>query len=114
VTLFVISALSEEQLIQKREITNQEILKSFLPLKATAKPQTRSFNLQLTRKRISPDGLDTEAFVINGQYPGSIIHVNKGDTIRANVVNRLGVATSKEKNFFFFPSFLRYFFFSFF
>src|SRR5437868_13002447 len=90
VTLFAVSVLS-----QGYAKPNSEILTPFLPLDPTPKPVTRYFDLVLSKTIAAPDGFTKEIFSINGQYPGPIIHANRGDKIVAKVTNYLGVATGK-------------------
>ncbi|RHZ77601.1 hypothetical protein Glove_174g53 [Diversispora epigaea] len=50
---------------------------------------TRKFALNLTRADLAPDGYTRSVWTSNGQYPGPILQVNKGDRIILNVTNNL-------------------------
>lgn len=76
-------------------VQNTEIFTPFLPLEPTATPQTRTYNFVLSRVILAPDGFSKEIFSINGQYPGPIIHANKGDRIYVNITNALGEETGE-------------------
>ncbi|KAF9441138.1 multicopper oxidase [Macrolepiota fuliginosa MF-IS2] len=45
--------------------------------------------ITLANKDIGPDGFTRPASLINGEHPGPVITVNKGDQIKINVVNQL-------------------------
>jgi len=51
--------------------------------------KTRTFDLVLSEKTISPDGVNKVASLINGKYPGELIEACWGDTIIVNVKNEL-------------------------
>ncbi|RIB27004.1 extracellular multicopper oxidase [Gigaspora rosea] len=52
------------------------------------------YNLTITKKNLAPDGFTREMYAINDQFPGPLIEVNKGDTLRLNVYNDLEEKTS--------------------
>ncbi|RIA82765.1 Multicopper oxidase [Glomus cerebriforme] len=66
----------------------------FLPLQPTPSPITRYYELVLSRVNLAPDGFMREILSINSQYPGTMIHANKGDRLHITVRNQLGVPTS--------------------
>lgn len=45
--------------------------------------------ITLTSQNIGPDGFNRSASVINGQHPGPLIAIKKGDSVALNVVNQL-------------------------
>lgn len=94
ITLFVISAFSRstfpEQLKHKRQTNVNAIFTPFTPLEATPSPVTRNYEVELSRINVAPDGFTKQIFAINGQYPGTIIHANKGDRIQVTVRNNIG------------------------
>lgn len=59
-----------------------------------AAPMLREFNWTLTEIEHNPDGVYRTMLVINGQFPGPLIEVNEGDTIRVNVQNSMSNATA--------------------
>ncbi|KAF0356326.1 multicopper oxidase [Gigaspora margarita] len=72
---------------------------SFVSLIPTNQPQIqtqdqKSFNLIFRNETRSPDGYIRSVLTINNKFPGPIIKVNKGDKVRINVMNLLGVPTS--------------------
>jgi FtsP/CotA-like multicopper oxidase with cupredoxin domain len=50
---------------------------------------TRSYNFEVTKKTMSPDGVSREMMVFNGQYPGPQITADWGDTIQVTIKNSL-------------------------
>jgi|SRR6266540_1662618 len=68
---------------------NSELTAPFKPLEATPEPITRYFNLSLSRVELAPDGFTRVVWASNGQYPGPMIRVNKGDRLVINVKNDL-------------------------
>ncbi|KAF1978938.1 hypothetical protein BU23DRAFT_191023 [Bimuria novae-zelandiae CBS 107.79] len=50
---------------------------------------TRTFNLEIAEKTVSPDGFPKLAQVVNGQFPGPLIEACWGDTIVVNVRNTI-------------------------
>ncbi|KAJ4300009.1 hypothetical protein N0V90_005257 [Kalmusia sp. IMI 367209] len=50
---------------------------------------TRTFNLEISEKTVSPDGFPKVAQVVNGQFPGPLIEACWGDTIVVNVKNTI-------------------------
>jgi FtsP/CotA-like multicopper oxidase with cupredoxin domain len=59
-----------------------------------AGPQKREFFWTITDRELNPDGVYRPMVVINGQFPGPMIEVNEGDTIRVVVKNQAVNATS--------------------
>ncbi|CAG8510975.1 3474_t:CDS:10, partial [Funneliformis caledonium] len=90
--LFTTSALSKPNFDRREQFSSdhQNIFQPFLPLYKTPKPVTRYYDLVISRTELAPDGLLTEVFAVNKQYPAPIIHANKGDRIVAKVTNHLG------------------------
>lgn len=60
----------------------------------TAAPRLREYNWKLTEIEHNPDGVYRPMLVINNQFPGPLIEVNEGDTIRVNVQNSMTNATA--------------------
>jgi FtsP/CotA-like multicopper oxidase with cupredoxin domain len=50
---------------------------------------TREYKFTVERAVISPDGVQKEALLINGQFPGPLIEANWGDTISVTVHNNI-------------------------
>ncbi|KAK7186616.1 Laccase-2-like protein 4 [Paraphaeosphaeria sporulosa] len=50
---------------------------------------TRTFDLEISEKVVSPDGFPKVAQVVNGQFPGPLIEACWGDTIVVNVKNTI-------------------------
>lgn len=50
---------------------------------------TVTYNLEVTQKTLSPDGVARPMIVFNGQYPGPAIVANWGDTVQVTVTNSL-------------------------
>lgn len=48
---------------------------------------TRSYDLHISKKIISPDGVNRSAIVVNGAFPGPTIEANSGDWIQVIVHN---------------------------
>ncbi|GBB84880.1 hypothetical protein RclHR1_11470001 [Rhizophagus clarus] len=96
ITLFVISAFSRstlyEHLEHKRGAYDHDngFFTPFTPLEATPHPVTRYYEVELSQVDLAPDGFVKKIFSINGQYPGTILHANKGDNIHVTVKNNLG------------------------
>ncbi|RIB18422.1 Multicopper oxidase [Gigaspora rosea] len=83
--------------IPSKSVTSSSI--SFISLIPTNQPQIptqdqKSFNLIFRNETRSPDGYIRSVLTINNQFPGPTIIVNKGDKVRINVMNLLGVPTS--------------------
>jgi hypothetical protein len=93
ITLFAVSAFSKST-FHKRANENGYFT-ALTPLEATPNPVTRNYDVVLSRVNLAPDGFTKQIFAINGQYPGTILHANKGDRIRVNVMNNLGVPSGK-------------------
>ncbi|RDW65066.1 hypothetical protein BP6252_10717 [Coleophoma cylindrospora] len=53
------------------------------------KPQTRNYNWVVTSGVRSPDGVQKEVYLINGDFPGPTIEARTGDTITVSVTNAL-------------------------
>lgn len=49
----------------------------------------------LTSQDIAPDGFTRSAALVNGQYPGPLLAVNKLDTVTINVNNQLSDPTMR-------------------
>ncbi|CAE6490809.1 unnamed protein product, partial [Rhizoctonia solani] len=47
------------------------------------------YTLNIVNSQISPDGFSRQASLVNGQFPGTVLFANKGDTLRNTVVNQL-------------------------
>lgn len=47
----------------------------------------RNYEFTIARGTLKPDGVETPAILINGQYPGPLIEANWGDTINVKVTN---------------------------
>ncbi|CAG8444971.1 19158_t:CDS:2 [Dentiscutata erythropus] len=47
------------------------------------------YNLTIAQESKAPDGFTRNMFTVNGQFPGPLIEVNKGDTLVLNVINNL-------------------------
>lgn len=54
-----------------------------------AAPTTRVFNFTISEIQAAPDGVIRPLLVINGQFPGPLIRVNRGDRVLVNVTNGL-------------------------
>lgn len=61
-------------------------------LEAPLEQATRIFNV--TAFTAAPDGRKREIRAYNGQFPGPVIRVKQGDTIKVKVENKLGVPTT--------------------
>lgn len=59
-----------------------------------APPQVREYEWIVRDKRHNPDGVFKPMMLVNDQYPGPLIEVNEGDTIRVNLANMAQNATS--------------------
>lgn len=58
----------------------------------TSAPNTgvvRSYNFNIARGTMAPDGVEREVLVINNQFPGPTIEANWGDTIQVTVTNNI-------------------------
>lgn len=51
---------------------------------------TRYYEFNITRDRISTDGVLRDVILINGQFPGPLIEANWGDMIEVTVHNQIG------------------------
>jgi FtsP/CotA-like multicopper oxidase with cupredoxin domain len=76
-------------LVSSKPILNQ-LIKS-----RNCEPKKNIFDLTLKRVTLAPDGFTRSLATINGQYPGPVIEVNKGDRIVMNIRNELGEPTCK-------------------
>ncbi|CAG8666778.1 11941_t:CDS:2, partial [Racocetra fulgida] len=47
------------------------------------------YDITISKEELAPDGFTREMYTINGQFPGPLIEVNKGDTLVLNVHNDL-------------------------
>ncbi|CAG8558802.1 570_t:CDS:2 [Diversispora eburnea] len=61
-----------------------------LPELKESSPITRYYHFELKIIKLSPDGVERKVWSVNGQYPGPLIHANKGDRLVVNVTNNLG------------------------
>ena len=100
ITLLVISTFSRsnfEQLEYKQSYRTVDngYFSPLVPLKSTSNPVTRHYEIELSQVNLAPDGFTKTVFSIDGQYPGTIIRANKGDSIRVKVTNKLGFPTGK-------------------
>ncbi|KAH0538587.1 hypothetical protein FGG08_004837 [Glutinoglossum americanum] len=50
---------------------------------------TRYYDFTIARGQIAPDGVERQALLINGQFPGPMIEANWGDFIQVTVTNNL-------------------------
>ncbi|KAL9715578.1 Laccase-1 [Leucoagaricus gongylophorus] len=50
---------------------------------------TRFFDFDVVNDKVSPDGFERDAVLINSQYPAPLITVNKGDRLVINTHNKL-------------------------
>ena len=48
-----------------------------------------TYNFNIARGTIAPDGVNRSALLINGAFPGPLIEANWGDTITVNVCNNI-------------------------
>ena len=48
-----------------------------------------TYNFNIARGTIAPDGVNKSALLINGAFPGPLIEANWGDTITVNVCNNI-------------------------
>ncbi|RIB07824.1 Multicopper oxidase [Gigaspora rosea] len=55
---------------------------------------TKVYDIIISKETLAPDGFTREMYTINGQFPGPLIEVNKGDTLVLNVYNDLEDETS--------------------
>nr|UDP83122.1 laccase 6 [Cyathus bulleri] len=51
--------------------------------------ETRNFDFTVNNAKVSPDGFERSAVLINGQFPGPVITVNKGDSVNIPTHNQL-------------------------
>ncbi|KAF7760657.1 CAZyme family AA1 [Agaricus bisporus var. burnettii] len=56
---------------------------------------TKTFNFDLVNTRLAPDGFERDTVVINGEFPGTLVQVNKGDSVRIPVNNKLTSSTMR-------------------
>ncbi|CAG8498985.1 2344_t:CDS:2 [Cetraspora pellucida] len=47
------------------------------------------YDITISKEKLAPDGFTREMYTINGQFPGPLIKVNKGDTLVLNIYNDL-------------------------
>lgn len=80
--------------VEKRDGDETDVGSSYLfeplPKLTETTPTTRTYDLQLIVKNLSPDGYERPVWSVNGQYPGPLIQANKGDRLVINVTNCLG------------------------
>ncbi|KAG8710675.1 Laccase-1 [Ceratobasidium sp. 423] len=51
--------------------------------------RTVEYNWKVINRSIAPDGVERNAVLVNGQYPGPLIYAKKGDTLKVKVHNKL-------------------------
>ncbi|RIB11715.1 multicopper oxidase [Gigaspora rosea] len=89
--LFTIFATSDAT-VRRRDYTipttNLELLKPLTPI-TRKEPQDVYLNLELSYTDLAPDGYTRKVWTANGQYPGPLIHCNRGDRLIINVTNNL-------------------------
>ncbi|RIB11714.1 Multicopper oxidase [Gigaspora rosea] len=87
--LFTIFATSDAT-IRRRDYTvptvYPELLQTLTPI-TTKDPQDIYINLVLSYTDLAPDGYTRKVWTANGQYPGPLIHCNRGDRLIINVTN---------------------------
>ncbi|KAI9732621.1 MAG: hypothetical protein M1834_003957 [Cirrosporium novae-zelandiae] len=59
-----------------------------------AAPTTRVYNWTISEIDAAPDGVLRKIIAINGQFPGPLIRVNRGDRVLVNITNNLTESTS--------------------
>jgi FtsP/CotA-like multicopper oxidase with cupredoxin domain len=59
-----------------------------------AEPTTRYFNFTISQGQGWPDGVVRDMLFINGQFPGPLIEVNRGDRLVVNVTNHMENSTA--------------------
>ncbi|KAF4553117.1 Multicopper oxidase-like protein 4 [Elsinoe fawcettii] len=59
-----------------------------------APPQVREFSWTINDAEINPDGVYRPMMLINGKFPGPLIRINEGDTIKVTVINQAANATA--------------------
>ncbi|PNS14249.1 Iron transport multicopper oxidase [Sphaceloma murrayae] len=59
-----------------------------------AEPQTRNLHWTIQDADINPDGVFRPMLLINGKFPGPLVEVNQGDTLKVIVTNRAVNATA--------------------
>ncbi|KAF8624728.1 hypothetical protein AX17_007059 [Amanita inopinata Kibby_2008] len=62
---------------------------SLLAFLSTAQATVRKYTLELNNDVIAPDGYKRSGVVVNHQYPGTLIQVNKHEQLQVKVVNKL-------------------------
>lgn len=50
---------------------------------------TRYYTFTISQGTIAPDGVEKQALLINGQFPGPLIEANWGDWIEVTLTNAL-------------------------
>ncbi|CAG8808014.1 25481_t:CDS:2, partial [Racocetra persica] len=63
-------------------------------LKLGFEQKTNYFNLTIEKVTLAPDGFTRQLSTVNGQYPGPVIEVNKGERIVMKIHNKLGEPTA--------------------
>ncbi|CAE6432215.1 unnamed protein product [Rhizoctonia solani] len=51
--------------------------------------RTVEYNWKIVNKGIAPDGVERDAVLVNGRYPGPLVYANKGDILKIKVQNKL-------------------------
>ncbi|CAJ0640737.1 2066_t:CDS:2 [Entrophospora sp. SA101] len=88
----IVDIFTNAAIISKESSGYINIKKTFIaekPLEYNG-TQIRKYDFNVANKMLAPDGYMREMTVINGEYPGPTIHVNKGDKIIVNVTNAIG------------------------
>ncbi|KAF5346493.1 hypothetical protein D9756_010060 [Leucocoprinus leucothites] len=60
----------------------------------------KDFNIDVVNANLAPDGFNRSTVVANGQFPGPAILVNKGETLRVTVNNKLTDSTMRRSTAF--------------
>ncbi|KAG5718890.1 hypothetical protein E4T56_gene17379, partial [Termitomyces sp. T112] len=61
---------------------------ALLPIAIAVGP-TKQFNFDVVNAQISPDGFTRDAVLINGEFPGPVVSVNKNDRVKIRTNNKL-------------------------
>ncbi|KAG6857210.1 hypothetical protein H0H87_007629 [Tephrocybe sp. NHM501043] len=60
---------------------------SVVPAAIAASPKLFTFNI--VNAEVAPDGFTRDAVVVNGKFPGPVVAVNKGDSVKIETNNKL-------------------------
>ncbi|CAG8611147.1 33753_t:CDS:10, partial [Racocetra persica] len=84
--------MSDAATIRRRNYTppnfNTELFQPLATI-TSKEPTTHNINLVLSYADLAPDGYKRKVWAVNGQYPGPLIYINKGDRVLINVTNNL-------------------------